>query len=89
MARARRNPIGLAVNSQLVKVGKGEHTHIYNPKKGTALCQSGKNAGKKGGSGAKPALFQTSARYATCYRCIKLAELNMRQGREPWDDGKG
>lgn len=90
--KARRNPVGLPLrlppDLPLVRVGNGFHTHLMDKKTGLHLCLSGKNAGIAGGSGAKPDVFRSDASAVTCYRCIKLAQLNMEQGREPWDRGQ-
>lgn len=82
MSRARRNPIGLVLppGTQLVRVGNGEHTHVFNPKTGHTLCESG-----LGRAGGQQRLFQANARQATCYRCVKLAKMNLAAGREPWE----
>ena len=83
--KAKRNPYGLRAkgNMRIIRVGKGEHTHILNPKTSLHLCCSGKNAGKKGGSGAKPTLYESKAKFVTCYRCIKLAQANQSRGLNP------
>ena len=77
---------------QLVRLGEGEAVHIYDPtmpvwldgvivKQGSAICQSGKNAGRHDGksekSGAQPVVYKSSARFANCYRCMKLAKSNL------------
>lgn len=75
-------------------VGKGEHTHVYNPDKHSVLCNSGKNAGRRrrDGSptqrGAPQQLFKSKANFLTCYRCEKLATRNVREGRKPWQGPK-
>lgn len=80
MSRARRNPIGkLLPGNTLVRVGAGVHVHILNPETGRQLCNSG-----FGRSGRNQQVFQSEATAATCYRCIKLAEMNEANGREPW-----
>ena len=82
MSRARRNPIGMPLEGvTIVRVGNGAHTHVYNPTKQVHLCESGKNAGVRGGSGAKPPLFESDANFVTCYRCQKLAAINLAAGR--------
>jgi hypothetical protein len=82
MSRARQNPIGLPlpVSVRLVRAGSGEHTHILNPKTGQTLCRSG-----FGRSGGQQKLFASNANHVTCYRCVKLAQMNEAAGREPWD----
>jgi hypothetical protein len=74
----RSNPYGTPVSGvSLVRVGKGTQVHIFDPKTGSHLCQSGKNAGSVGGSGVKPvARPATDAHFVTCYRCGKLAQMN-------------
>lgn len=82
MGRARRNPIGLPLppSTTLVRAGAGHHTHILNPKTGHTLCESG-----LGRAGGQQELFVSNARQATCYRCVKLAQMNLAAGREPWE----
>jgi hypothetical protein len=83
--RARRNPIGLPTpTAQLVRVGAGLHTHIYNPATGHTLCESG-----LGRSGGEQQLFKSEAGQATCYRCTKLGSMNMSAGRDPWCGPRG
>lgn len=88
MARANQNPLGLIVPTDvtLVLVGKrGAFTHLYDPTAKMHACQSGKNAGRGGKSGAmlngeRPLqLFKARARNLTCYRCIKIAEMNKKK----------
>lgn len=88
MSRARRNPVGLRGEGvELVRIGNGEAVHIWDPelplilngkvqRVGSSLCKSGKNAGKKGGSGAVPQPKYTDAQYCTCLRCAKVALTN-------------
>jgi len=66
MARARRNPIGLpaSAGTVVVRAGTGEHTHAL--RNGGLLC----------GSGRSPDLYESDAKFITCYRCIKLLEMN-------------
>lgn len=66
MARARRNPIGLpaSAGTVVVRAGTGEHTHAL--RYGGLLC----------GSGDSPDLYESDAKFITCYRCIKLLEMN-------------
>lgn len=82
MLRARPNPIGLVVQPllHLVRLGSGEHTHVLNPNTGRTLCESGRGRAK-----ATQPLFRSNARSITCYRCAKLARLNMEAGRQPWE----
>jgi hypothetical protein len=84
MARARRNPIGLPVQRdvELVRVGDGEHTHVLHPSKMVHICESGV------GRGAKD-LHPTDATYVTCYRCSKLAAMNLAAGRPAWMGPRG
>jgi len=82
--RARRNPIGLPLHgTPLVRVGSGEHTHVLNPRTQQTLCRSGLAR-----AGGEQQLFKSEATQATCYRCIKLAQVNAEAGREPWQDGR-
>lgn len=75
----------------LVRIGEGEFVHLWDPDmaivvqgqvvgKGIHLCQSGKNAGVKGGSGAttRPRISH-EARFVTCYRCARIASLNQNR----------
>jgi hypothetical protein len=91
MAIARRNPEGLPAPAgiQLVQVGEhGKFVHMYDPVAKMHACKSGKNAGRGGKSGAmvngdKPLkLYATKSRNITCYRCAKLAEMNLKSGRK-------
>lgn len=89
MTKARQNPIGLdAQGLMLVRVGKGEFLHLWDAEmpiviqgevkgRGIHLCQSGKNAGSRGGSGVttNPSIAH-DARFVTCYRCSRLASMN-------------
>lgn len=91
--KAKSNPRGLHAQPQalpttqwnldrpiLVLVGKhGKFTHLYDPVLGTHACQSGKNAGRGGPSGARPELYPTDAKTITCYRCAKLALMNQQR----------
>ena len=88
MARALRNPVGLEAPEgvQLVQVGDhGKFTHLYNPHTQMHACESGKNAGRGGKSGAmlgedRPLkLYEVKTRSITCYRCSKLAEMNWKK----------
>lgn len=72
----------------LVRIGEGEFVHLWDGEmpiviqgrvvgKGIHLCQSGKNAGVKGGSGVTTSpRIAHDARYVNCYRCARLASLN-------------
>lgn len=86
MGRARQNPIGLPLppSATLVRVGAGGHTHILNPQTGWHLCESG-----LGRSGGHQQLYRSNATQATCYRCVKLAQMNMAAGRQPWEGPRG
>lgn len=81
MARARQNPLGISTSpeTRLVRVGAGEHSHILNPDTGQTLCESG-----FGRSGRSQQLYKSDATQATCYRCAKLATMNLEAGRAPW-----
>lgn len=89
MARVRANPLGLRATDGvvLVRIGKGEAVHIWDPdlpviiageerRTGSHLCKSGKNAGARGGSGADPQPRYTDAQFVTCLRCAKVALTN-------------
>jgi hypothetical protein len=97
-ARARLNPLGLPVpqGAPLVLVGPhGERTHLYSEKLRDVICKSGKNAGRYA-SGANRAkalaarkkkgreFYPSDASEVTCYRCAKLAGINIAAGRKPW-----
>jgi len=62
-----------------VRIGGGEHSHILNPETGRVICASGKGRAKK-----PQKLYKSARRYATCYRCCKLASMNVEAGRLPW-----
>lgn len=81
--RAKLNPLGLQVDAQLVRVGQGKHTHLYNPRTRLHACRSGVNAGRGGPSGAIPELHPVDSRRITCYRCAKLAQMNMDEHGSP------
>jgi hypothetical protein len=83
MGRARVNPYGRpAGDVEVVQVGeKGKFTHIYNPRRKAHLCRSGIKHGNV------PELYPSMAQFVTCYRCQKLADVNVRSGRSPDDDG--
>jgi hypothetical protein len=71
-------------------VGSGAHTHLLHPEEKKIICESGKNAGKMNEDGTdnrgqKPQkLYKSDASFVTCYRCQKLATMNMEAGRPPW-----
>ena len=85
-------PVQPADQRLLVMVGKRSTlTHLYDPTLGMHACQSGKNAGRQGleafegaayGQGQwlrdPPELFATNSKRITCYRCAKLAEINLK-----------
>lgn len=81
MGRARRNPIGTLAPKgvDVVLLGSGEHTHIFHPVKQHVICNSG-----KGRSLAPQVVYDSKANYVTCYRCQKLAMMNLSKGREAW-----
>ena len=85
MAQARQNPIGsLKGDLVVVQVGKGKHTHVYNPATGLVLCNSGKNAGRKKPDGTNKrsgpqTVYRSTANFVTCYRCQKLMMLNEKK----------
>lgn len=67
---ARRNPVGMAVTEGMVpvRVGKGKLTHVYAPnRRGGILCESGSGRARK-----KQVLYDSKAKFITCYRCEKL-----------------
>jgi hypothetical protein len=78
MKSALRNPRGLPVGASdegviVVRVGEeGEFTHIYNPVTKAHLCRSGIKHGKV------PPLFASKGSHVTCYRCAKLAAINLK-----------
>ena len=70
-----------------MRVGRhGKHTHLFDPywesraePRTPHACKSGVNAGRGGPSGAEPEVyFDTEATMITCYRCAKLATMNMQ-----------
>jgi hypothetical protein len=85
-------PVAAGDQHLLVMVGdKSTLTHLYDPKLQMHACQSGKNAGRAGmqafegaepGQGEwlrnPPKLYQTTSSRITCYRCAKLAEINLK-----------
>ena len=88
--RARRNPIGLPLapkpdlplppGTQAVRIGAtGGHTHIWHPDKEVPICESG-----LGRSGGDQTYYASNARFATCYRCVKLGSMNLAAGRPVW-----
>ena len=81
MRRTRSNPYGRpAGNTEIVSVGKrGKFTHIKG-QSGLHLCRSGIK------SGTVPPIRPSDAQFATCYRCQKLADINVRKGLAPDDD---
>ena len=88
---ARRNPIGMPAprGSAVVQIGEhGKHTHLFDPTTGGVICNSGKNAGRVGKHGdrrGKPQeVFASNAKFITCYRCQKLAQINIAAGRPAW-----
>lgn len=92
MRFARRNPLGLPLDraallrdgSGIVRVGSGEHTHLLHPS-GVQLCRMGKRPGRQGPATSPSRIEQTDARFVTCYRCQKLATVNLTQGRKAWE----
>ena len=94
--RARENPIGMPVGEgiTLVRVGKqGKQTHVYDPNLevknqdgttvtvGAPICLSGFKAIAPGGKRFNPKLYRSDANFITCYRCEKLAQMNLRRHR--------
>ncbi len=92
--KARTNPIGMPLMQgvQAVKIGKkGEQTHIYDPDlivknpdgsvvaKGAPLCLSGFKGKVLGSPRFSPTLYASNANFITCYRCEKLAQMNLRR----------
>lgn len=76
------------LGARLVRVGKGVHTHLYDDARKAHLCRSGFNAGRvKGGSSAVPEVYTAKGDVVTCYRCQKLAAVNIDAGRKAWDSG--
>ena len=78
MTRARQNPLGTEAPAgvRVVRVGDGAHTHVHleatDRRPAGLLCGSG--IGKRGrGKNPRPIeLFDSKARFVTCYRCQKL-----------------
>ena len=92
--KAKPNPIGMPLMQgvQAVKIGKkGKQTHIYDPNlivrnadgtiaaKGAPLCLSGFKGKSPGSSRFSPSLYASNANFITCYRCEKLAQMNLRR----------
>ena len=91
---ARQNPIGKSVpGATVVRVGvRGQFTHLYDPnlqlkeadgrvsKVGMTLCLSGFRR-KKGceGSRTQPDIYQSEASIVTCYRCLRLMQINLNR----------
>ena len=75
--RARGNPIGTALpaGATPIKVGRGVFVHCSSPS-GRPLCGSGTGA-------VRP----SAAHYITCYRCQKLMQMNLADGRAACDPG--
>ena len=85
-------PVPTADQGLIVMVGeRSTLTHLYDRNTGTHACQSGKNAGRGGmatfgggrpGDGGwlrePPNLYGTKSNRITCYRCAKLAEINLK-----------
>lgn len=80
MAKARANPLGFPVgpNQTLVKVGNGFAVHILNRSTGLPLCRSG--AARAYG---KQPVVSAPGGFCSCYRCAKLAKMNVSSGRSP------
>jgi hypothetical protein len=91
--KARKNPIGKYFPDVIaVIVGQGKFVHIYDPELRLHICRSGKNAGKPPRAGEpdnrstrRPVYYRSKAKHITCWRCLKLAFMNMKEGREPWE----
>ena len=91
MAKARKNPIGRTYPGAItVVVGQGEYVHLFHPDHKRHICNSGKNAGRAPAKGEdlrdqrQPIYYATKARFVTCWRCIKLASMNLAEGRQAW-----
>ena len=86
MARAKRNPRGFrpppGSDVEIVRVGQGHHTHLWNPNVGWHACMSGVNSGKDG-KGYPTVWEAPGAKTITCYRCAKLAMYNMQKHGTP------
>ena len=84
MSRARRNPIGLPapLGAQVVRVGSGEHTHVYNGK-GGVLCNSGKGAGRVGKYGDGWLASQVSDADFAKRAMDVIREAAVSAGRDP------
>lgn len=92
-SKARTNPIGKYFPGVIpVIVGQGKFVHIYDPDLRLHICRSGKNAGKPPRAGEpdtrasrRPVYYQSKSKHITCWRCLKLAYMNLHEGREPWE----
>ena len=83
MPRIRLNPLGFTLKSndgRLVRIGSGQHTHLLSPRTLTPICESGAGRAKE-----KQSLYASDGKVVTCYRCSKLAEMNVQAGRAPWE----
>lgn len=85
MPRLRLNPLGFTLQpsqarGNVIRVGQGLHTHLLNPKTLLPICESAKGRAKQ-----KQTVFRSDAKVVTCYRCSKLAEMNVQAGRAPWE----
>lgn len=94
MAKARKNPLGRTFpGATTVVVGNGEYVHLFHPEHKRHICNSGKNAGKAPANPnaddlraqRQPVYYATKARYVTCWRCLKLASMNLDEGRRAWE----
>jgi hypothetical protein len=91
MARAKRNPRGFHPSPrdleskavEIVRVGKdGGFTHIWNPYTQLHLCMSG--VGTWNANEVIPDIYTAPyAKTVTCYRCAKLATMNMQDHGSP------
>jgi hypothetical protein len=76
----------------IIRIGEhGRLTHLYDPKEDVALCGSGRNAGRYPSDAdhedredvliarrdKKQQFYRAEGEKVTCYRCIKLAQLNL------------
>lgn len=58
-------------------MGSGEHSHIYDPSTRHTLCRSAIGRAK-----SPQQLYKSDADQVTCYRCVKLAQMNLEAGRQ-------
>lgn len=94
-SQAKSNPLGHDFGSPytIVRIGNGQQTHLWNPETQHAICGSGTNAGRYTLEGERAAskpqtFYRSDAQYVTCWRCMKLGEMNLKMGK-PADGSRG